>query len=256
MAAILWLMGLALLTQGCVCSLGQTDIGCKLWKPNGRDVCCEECHPGNRLIRECGPRPEELCEPCDPGTYTLNLKAYKCDRCTQCVGAQVHLKDCTTKTDTKCGCREGLACGNDQCSFCVEKCAKGYEPTDDRSCRPCPRGTFRDESHTNCQPWSTKCPHPNQKIVARGNASSDIQCVTHARPEAMATFCIIIIIFVIIVAMKYHQRMRKVMKPYPLPPTERQTDDPRTLLAIECSFHEAQQEQGGNSTESLVSKEP
>ncbi|XP_061591492.1 tumor necrosis factor receptor superfamily member 9a [Cololabis saira] len=271
MAAIFCLMGLALLTQGCWGSLGQTDIGCKRWHQKGADVCCEECYPGNRLIKECGPDPRTLCEPCDPGYYTLKPKAYSCDRCTQCVGAQVHLEDCTATKDTTCGCRDGLACGNDQCSFCVEKCAKGYEPTDDRSCRPCPQGTFSDKSQKNCQPWSTRCPHPNQRIVAKGNASSDIQCITEGsvinpRPDdanqtgplvliliiAMTTFCITITIFIIIVAVKHNQRRkRKIVKP--LPPTESPTDDPRTLIAIECSFHEAQQEQGSTSTESLIS---
>lgn len=46
MAAVLSLLGVLLLMQGCSLSLGET--GCKLWKPKGDDVCCEACHAGKK----------------------------------------------------------------------------------------------------------------------------------------------------------------------------------------------------------------
>ncbi|XP_072222547.1 tumor necrosis factor receptor superfamily member 9a [Leuresthes tenuis] len=268
MVVIPWLMGLALLAQSCLCSLEKADVGCKIWTQKGDHVCCDECHAGNRLVTPCGSKPKQLCKPCEPGFYTQKAKDYECTICTQCVGAQVTLDVCTTKTDTKCGCKKGLTCGDAHCSFCVEKCGKGYELIN-RSCKPCPDGTFRDESQEKCKPWSTKCPNPNEVIVAQGNASSDIQCVTlqptrsdHSEDShgaiiviastALIAFCIITII--VIVALKTRQK-KKEEKPIPPKPIIRTpTDDPRTLIAIECSFHEAQQEQG-SSTESLISKE-
>uniref|UniRef100_A0A1A7XRY8 TNFR-Cys domain-containing protein n=2 Tax=Iconisemion striatum TaxID=60296 RepID=A0A1A7XRY8_9TELE len=279
MVLIQWLMGLALFTQSCVSSLDQTEVGCKTWRQKGDDVCCDECHPGNRLVKQCGPRPKELCIPCETGTYTQNPMTLRCARCTQCVGAQVHLKDCTMKSDTQCGCRDGLTCGDGKCSYCVEKCAKGFEPTDDSSCRPCPHGTFNDKSHSRCKPWSTRCPGPNQEIVSEGNAFSDVQCQVMVTPEnspkppavnpdlprpvvsyeviiavMMAVFIATIVIIIIVAVKVNHTRKKPEKKPekqLTTPVIRTPTDDPRTLIAIECSFHEAQQEQG-SSTESLI----
>ncbi|XP_054465599.1 tumor necrosis factor receptor superfamily member 9a [Anoplopoma fimbria] len=275
MAAILWAMGLSLLLQGCLCSVGQNDKGCMRWTPKGEDVCCDECHPGHRLYKDCGPRPTELCIPCEPGTYTESSKSYMCKRCTQCVGAQVYVKQCTTTSDTKCGCREGLICGDVPCSFCIKKCDKGEEPAAKRSCRPCPDGTFNDQIHQKCKPWSTKCPNTEQKIMARGDALNDIKCANvsigtvsnpkkpdpteNALPLVLTVIISIvlmafgIIITIIIMAKKIFQKSEEEGEK-PIQIIRTPTDDPTTLIAIECSFHEAQQEQG-SSSESLASKD-
>ncbi|KAK2851724.1 hypothetical protein Q5P01_008000 [Channa striata] len=276
MAVILVVMVLSLLVQGFMCSIGETNKGCMRWNKYNENVCCEACHPGHRLFRKCGPSPEDLCTPCEPGTYTVDPINPSCDRCTQCVGAQIELEACTATKDTKCGCIAGLTCGNDQCSFCVEKCGKGQEPTDNRSCRPCPKGTFNDQIHQMCKPWSTKCPNSGEEILTEGTAFSDINCTTitmssKKKPDdsdqgwsmilsafivlTLMGMVIVVIIMTTTVAVKVLRKKNKTKKTVKKTPIIRTpTDDPRTLIAIECSFHEAQQEQG-SSTESLDSKE-
>uniref|UniRef100_UPI0037E72787 tumor necrosis factor receptor superfamily member 9a n=1 Tax=Semicossyphus pulcher TaxID=241346 RepID=UPI0037E72787 len=278
MAVILYAMALSLLLQGCLCSVPQANTGCLKWsKSQGDDVCCDICHPGNRLVTKCGPNPEKLCTPCEAGTFTTGPKNLRCDRCRQCVEAQVYVKQCTASSNTVCGCREGLICGGgDQCTFCVDKCGKGQEP-DKRSCRPCPHGTFNNQTHQACKPWSTKCPNPDHDIVAKGNALSDIKCSNSSiippreikKPEqteqpwplvllAVLGTCLICFIVIITVAWNICHRTPEQEKE-PEKDSEKMiirppSDDPRTLIAIECSFHEAQQEQG-SSLESLASKD-
>ncbi|XP_071333078.1 tumor necrosis factor receptor superfamily member 9a isoform X2 [Trachinotus anak] len=267
MAAILWVMGLSLLMQACSGSVGQTDRGCVQWRQSGNDVCCDSCYPGNRLVTPCGPSPKDLCTPCEPGTFTKNSLERRCTRCTQCVGAQVLQKECTATRDTQCGCKEGLLCGNSQCSFCVTKCGKGEEPTKERTCRPCPEGTFNDQIHQMCKPRKTMCPNPDQ-ILSVGDASNDNVCSNisigsthnpkrpdHSWPLAISVVTIIALLslcIIITAAVKVLQKREKtpdkkiqIIRP--------PSDEPQTLIAVECSFHEAQQEQG--SSESLNSKD-
>ncbi|TKS76724.1 hypothetical protein D9C73_010814 [Collichthys lucidus] len=171
MAVILWAMGLSLLAQCCLCSVEQ--VGCLKWRPGGNNnVCCDACHPGNRLVRECGPSPKDLCKPCEPKRFTTDPKNYRCKQCTQCVG----------------------------------------------SCTTCPEGTFNNQIHQKCKPWS-KC--PGGVIESQGDAFNDVKCANVSVEPVIKTT---------------------------------QPDEPATLIAIECSFHEAQQEQG-SSSESLDSKD-
>lgn len=274
MAVILLVLSLSLLMQGCVCSMESTDRGCRTWYSHGDDVCCDACHPGNRLVSDCGPDPKKLCVPCEANTFTTSSLSRKCLGCRQCVESLVFVEKCTTTSDTVCRCKKGLTCGNDLCTFCVKMCGTGQEPTDENSCRTCPEGTFNNQTQQKCKPWSTKCPDPDQQIVAQGDAFSDIKCSQMKKakkPEEdakqvwplvlLSGFGILLICIIITLAWKIHQRRTRQEKQSDHPEQMSETmiirppsDEPRTLIAMECSFHEAQQEQG-SSSESLVSKD-
>uniref|UniRef100_A0A3P9N6D2 Tumor necrosis factor receptor superfamily member 9-like n=1 Tax=Poecilia reticulata TaxID=8081 RepID=A0A3P9N6D2_POERE len=96
------------------------------------DFACVDFFAGNRLVKPSGTNPQQLCTPCEDGTYTYQSLGYRCSSCIQCVGALVHFKDCTPKSNTQCRCKEGLRCGDAGCTFCVDECGKGEEPTKKR----------------------------------------------------------------------------------------------------------------------------
>nr|XP_057907576.1 tumor necrosis factor receptor superfamily member 9a [Doryrhamphus excisus] len=258
-----------LLVGGSLNSLEETERGCRKWQVRGKDICCDECHRGNRLVSHCGPKPQDLCTPCETGTFTEKPRVLRCSRCSQCEGAQVLVKKCTTTTDTQCGCKDGLLCGDERCSFCFEKCSKGEEPTEKRSCKKCPNGTFNDQNHQRCKPWSTKCPYPDQRIVAGGDAFSDIKCsnvslgslkvlesdhTAHVWPIVLPVVLSVFLVPIMIVSnLKRKKKTKEKIAKEPIIRTP--TDDPETLIATECSFHEAEEEQGSSSSESLVSKD-
>ncbi|XP_019951906.1 tumor necrosis factor receptor superfamily member 9a [Paralichthys olivaceus] len=276
MAVVLRLMGFSLLVHGCLGSVEHVNGGCMKLTRSGEKVCCEACFPGHRLVEPCGLKAKDLCTPCESGTFTVNPRVYSCNPCTQCLGAQVYKKQCTPTSDAQCGCIPGLLCGDSSCSFCIKECVRGEEPTNDRYCRPCPPGTFNDQGHQKCKPWKT-CTAPYQYIEANGTMFSDIKCVKVSvellqkptKPDTteptwplvltvviiLALMSIVIMIIVITVTLKRVPRERRKKTQDIVTTTSINIDLPMPLRAMECSFHEAEQEQGSSSSGSLDSKD-
>ncbi|XP_060794357.1 tumor necrosis factor receptor superfamily member 9a isoform X2 [Neoarius graeffei] len=235
--------------------------GCEDWKLSGRDeVCCLKCNPGNRLVEPCGQNIFKLCTPCEPNTYTDVPLPWSCKPCTRCIEPQVQLKPCSADADTVCGCKSGLRCGNQRCEYCVQECRKGQEPTDNRTCRDCPEGTFNDEIHSTCKPWTESCPK-GEYIIASGNKFHDIRCssipvITPSASPDKALYLVIgclggssaLVIIFILWLWVIHKRTKNISKdPEPDTPTHGEL----TFMIVEheeaCSFHQPEQEQGGSS---------
>ncbi|KAK3547285.1 hypothetical protein QTP86_017778 [Hemibagrus guttatus] len=233
--------------------------GCQIWRINGDEVCCDQCKPGNRLVANCGPDRSQLCTPCEPNTFIDHPLNPYCHRCSKCIGAQVQTKPCNASADTVCGCKPGFRCGNQQCAYCVEECAMGQEPTDERDCRKCPDGTFNDKTHSACKPWTKRCPEGEQ-IIASGNEFSDIQCGKGPAVTSTDTFfypfigiftgiSALIIIFFLLLWFTYKRTKNKSQSKDLKPATPTQGE--LTIMMVEheeaCSFHQPEQEQGGSS---------
>lgn len=273
MAVLLVLMGLSWLLCG---SGAEEHSGCMRWRKSGDDVCCHSCYPGNYLVTKCGPDPKDLCKPCTRKTFTSSLTAQHCDQCTQCIDPQVTLEQCSASSDTKCGCKEGYLCGNEECSACIKKCDRGQEPTPYGSCRPCPDGMYNNEIHQTCKQWTrcldviiekkgdafsdNKCgntsllpvgiPEPNDP--SRDDFSGTLSTVLYTVFGVAVPFLVIIIIILALTHVKQAKKPEKPEQPVKEPTIwSTPTDEPRTLIAMECSFHEAEQEQG-SSSESLL----
>ncbi|XP_017564082.1 tumor necrosis factor receptor superfamily member 9a [Pygocentrus nattereri] len=285
----LWNLSLVLLIASMFHTSVRTENGCADWLSSEVGICCQACHPGNRLVEKCGPDRFQLCKPCDPGTFTTSPLKKFCNRCTQCIGPRVVVKNCTPSSDTVCDCKPGFRCGNSQCSYCVDECKKGEEPTTERTCRKCPQGTFNDQIHSKCTPRRTRCPD-EQELVSISDPSLNNECKTKASTLATArttpleyntveplqttkkkkddtfwpvvgvTGSIFLLTCAFILALWFaYQRAKnttntetKDLQPETLPPEELR------VMIMEhddaCSFRQPEQEQGGSS-ESLSTQD-
>ncbi|XP_031422492.1 tumor necrosis factor receptor superfamily member 9a [Clupea harengus] len=275
-----WTLLTALLMWSILAFTGGVEIGCIDWDAAENDqVCCKECHTGNRRVDKCGIDPEKLCTPCKNGTYTKTKSAWSCDRCNQCVDPQIELKPCHGTTDTVCGCKPEYRCFKPDCLMCMRECGKGQEPVDGH-CKECPKGTFNDQIHHLCVSW-TKCPS-GQVIVTEGTAFSDNKCdisneinqitvpqirkrSTTLHPidaddqnmplvwSSLAMLCLFFILGIFAIFRLIVKRNKTSTK---VPITELpKTPEPHTLMTVEqeeCSFCRPQQEQGSFESLSTV----
>ncbi|XP_060766976.1 tumor necrosis factor receptor superfamily member 9b isoform X2 [Neoarius graeffei] len=249
-------------------SLGhEVERGCDDWtldSSSSSRVCCKKCKPGNHLVSLCGSNVKELCKPCENGTYTILDTAMFCKSCTQCISPQRVKQQCSASSDTVCECVQGFVCGNDACSFCIQQCAKGEEPTENRGCRPCPEGTFNSQINHRCVKWSSSCPSPDQQIVAAGTAVSDIVCAdvkpteSPLKTDSKDSYSRVMLVLVIICAcliissamslcMTLYFKKEKTVK---LPPGPVESPAGRRLAPEpeQCSFCFPQEERGSHSS--------
>ncbi|KAJ8384264.1 hypothetical protein AAFF_G00207250 [Aldrovandia affinis] len=250
----------ALLLIGCLD--GCVGIGCARWTPKGdTDVCCEICEPGNHMARKrCGLNPKDLCVPCEANTYTTDPSQSSCTSCSQCTGVWAVKQDCTSTTDTVCGCATGYRCETAQCTSCVEECREGKEPTENGTCQTCPEGTFNNRIHQKCTPWRTSCPHPGEHKIDQGTAFQDIICrnlptvivretKSSNEPDNWVTpiVCLFVPTIMIVACLVIFKALVKKKTPNK-PSVEKPPADgsSQVVQPEDCSLCRPQQEQGGS----------
>ena len=101
--------------------------------PDGNFTCvnCPKCPPGFGTIVPCGgTAPYNVsvpCEPCMPGRYSDSLSSESCKICSQCLPDEAVMAKCTNISNTQC------------------------------SCKPCPKGYYRNKTTSKCLPCSGCC---------------------------------------------------------------------------------------------------
>ncbi|XP_023697259.1 tumor necrosis factor receptor superfamily member 9a isoform X2 [Paramormyrops kingsleyae] len=190
------------LVLAAVCTLSNSSCDRWTFAENSSDVCCEICSEGHYLVKQCGPDPQKLCDPCPTRKY-LNKTNSSCVPCRTCSDPQqVVMHRCTTSSDTVCGCEKGHHCANSECSKCAP-CGEGEELLQDGSCHKCPYGKFKNESLSSCRPWSNSCPQQGCWIMVNGTAVSDSICLACPKgiqchpvpPKSMMIIIIVAVVF-------------------------------------------------------------
>ncbi|CAL8275675.1 unnamed protein product [Boreogadus saida] len=221
-----------LLIQGCW-SHAKRNV-CNTWEtPHGMDnVCCTRCIEGYRIFEDCGPLLGELCVPCENGTFTLDPSQKKCTKCRQCGGVQHTVEACTRTKDTQCGCPDPLLCNDKHCSVCVPQCGRG-------------RGAHGGYCVSHATITATMATTTQRHIESNEKDTMlpwwlviTVSCVVLLIP--------LILMLKVLTKLKAKKGQTMAKKP---PFITTPTDEPRTLMAVECSFHEPEQV---SSSESLA----
>ncbi|KAG8008716.1 Tumor necrosis factor receptor superfamily member 16, partial [Nibea albiflora] len=127
--------------------------------------CCEQCPPGEGVVKECKAT-QTVCAPClDSETFSENFShTEKCEACTVCSGLFRMKAPCTDSNDATCVCNYGyyLNAMSQRCEPCT-KCPEGQgmlyscELDHDTVCEECNGDTYSDQesSREPCIPCTT-----------------------------------------------------------------------------------------------------
>ncbi|KAJ3601509.1 hypothetical protein NHX12_032477, partial [Muraenolepis orangiensis] len=136
-------VGLALGVAGDDCESGQYTQG---------GQCCEECPPGEGVVKKCGAT-QSVCNVCiDSETYSKNYSLTEvCHPCTRCTGLMRMLTPCTDSMDATCVCKYNYFLGamSGRCEPCTV-CPMGQgvlnhcEYDRDTICEECVDDTYSD----------------------------------------------------------------------------------------------------------------
>ncbi|KAM4598546.1 tumor necrosis factor receptor superfamily member 16 isoform 1-T2 [Polymixia lowei] len=147
--------------------------------------CCQECPPGEGVVRKCG-LSQTLCGQClDSETYSEHYShTEECRPCTQCTGLMRMQTPCTDSNDAICVCDYGFFLGevSARCEPCTV-CPAGQgvlahcDHNHDTVCEECLDDTYsdRDSSLDPCLPC-TICDEGIEEELAACTPVSDSVC--------------------------------------------------------------------------------
>ncbi|XP_072675908.1 tumor necrosis factor receptor superfamily member 9 isoform X2 [Canis lupus baileyi] len=131
---------------------------------------CSKCPAGTF----CGKNKSQICIPCPPNSFSSTSGQKACDICRQCEGVFRTKKVCSPISNAECECISGFHCLGAGCTMCEQDCKQGQELTK-QGCKDCRFGTFNDQKHGICQPW-TNCSLDGKSVLVNGTKESDAVC--------------------------------------------------------------------------------
>ncbi|XP_074704086.1 tumor necrosis factor receptor superfamily member 9 isoform X2 [Strix aluco] len=140
-------------------------------RPAAALPCGADC-PAGTFVVGAGCGLGAACRQCPPDTFSSAAGLRGCTLCRKCEGRFRYLKECSSKSDAECTCKEGYRCSGDGCSRCDRSCGVGQENSGS-GCQTCRYGTFNDHPNGSCKNW-TKC-SANQ-VLEPGTAAKDVIC--------------------------------------------------------------------------------
>ncbi|XP_070260020.1 tumor necrosis factor receptor superfamily member 14-like isoform X3 [Myotis yumanensis] len=207
-----------------------TALPCALGMPSCKEVefptgamCCPKCRPGYLVKEACGEFTGTVCEPCTRGTYTPHLNGLpECLPCRVCDPGlgQVTRWNCSTRTNTLCGCGRGHFCVRQDGDACVQcrphsVCRPGQWVREtgtewqDTLCEDCQPGTFSaGGTLAACTPW-TKCSGPFAWEATPGTNRTDVTCSSGGPVIIIIIVSVILVITVISVLVRMSIRDRR-----------------------------------------------
>ncbi|XP_010738129.2 tumor necrosis factor receptor superfamily member 16 [Larimichthys crocea] len=157
--------------------------------------CCQECPPGEGVVKKCGAT-QTVCAQClDSETFSENYShTEQCRPCTECTGLMRMKTPCTDSNDAICICNYNFFFNtmSGQCEPCTV-CPAGQgvyahcEHDHDTVCEECMDDTYSDrESYLDpCLPC-TICDEETEKQLAVCTPTSDSVCHNPLLPTYFA----------------------------------------------------------------------